>query len=56
LKQVFIGIAIVIAGIGIIADSNWVEITAVCTALGMTALGTLAGKLQTKFERSYTRH
>lgn len=56
LKKTFIGMAIVLAGIAIIADANSLQILAVCIALGMIALAIGAGKLQTKFERSYTRH
>ncbi|MUG97785.1 Rieske 2Fe-2S domain-containing protein [Scytonema sp. UIC 10036] len=56
LKQTFIGIAIVLAGTAIVADANWLQIVAVFAAFVITALATGAGRLQTKFERSYTRH
>lgn len=56
LKQTFIGIAIVLAGAAIVADTSWLQIVSVFAAFGATALAAGAGKLQTKFERSYTRH
>ncbi len=55
-KQILIGVAILMAGLAILKDGSWIEILSVFASLLAVILAVFADKVKTKFERSYTRH
>ncbi|NES81577.1 MAG: Rieske 2Fe-2S domain-containing protein [Moorea sp. SIO2B7] len=54
-KQSLVGVAIGMAVLAILTDGSWIEIFSVSASLLAVILAVLAGKVKTKFERSYTR-
>ena len=55
LKQILIGVAIALAALAIVTESD-TKIVAVSASLLAVVLAAMAQKVKTQFERSYTRH
>lgn len=56
LKQVLISAAIILAGLGIIAENNIIKIIVVSSSIFAAAMAAGAQKLKTHFERTYNKH
>ncbi|MBH8565505.1 Rieske 2Fe-2S domain-containing protein [Nostoc sp. CENA67] len=55
-KQIFIGVAIALASLGILIDNPQLKIGIILAAIASVGLAFGAQKLKIQFERSYTRH
>jgi len=56
LKQTFVGVAIAMSGLAILAEGSTLKIAAVSASLVAVAIYVVAQKVKIQFERSYTRY
>ncbi|MEH2068888.1 MAG: hypothetical protein V7K47_12130 [Nostoc sp.] len=55
-KQSYLGVAIALAAVAILADDSKIKIAAISVSIAAVVMSAMAHILKTHFERSYTRH